>query len=142
MTHLFLESKLSHGYAQCKIVLTGDGVEVARLSGIATTATVERVLAGLRAGAGRAFCMQADRAVLTLGADYMEAAANARPMSGALVVDVGMLETMREYARRMARLGIVRKVFTSRVKALTWASEQAQLAVAQEQWERARCPSP
>lgn len=119
---------------------TGDGVELVRLSGIATAATVERVLAGLYAGAGRAFCMQVDRAVLTVGDDYMETTTNARPMSGALVVDVGMLETMRDYARRMARMGIVRKVFTSRVKALAWASEQARLAVAQEQWERARCP--
>lgn len=62
-------------------------------------------------------------------------------MSGALVVDVSVLEAMRGYARRMANLGIVRKIFTSREKAMAWASHQARLALAQEQWDSEHCPA-
>lgn len=138
------ELKVSNGHAQGSTVLTGDGVAVVSLCGLVTSAMIGRAMDDLVNGRceARAFCMQADRAVLTLGADYMESVAreDVPAMSGALVVDVGMLELMRSYAWRMAHLGIVRKVFISRAKAMAWAIDQARLAAAQERWEKARCP--
>ena len=137
--------EISHGYDFCRTLLTSDGVMVVGLSGLATAATVGRALRRATAGQGaRAFCLYADKSVLAVSADCTESIKpeDAPAMSGALVVDVGMVDLMRDYARRMARLGIIRKVFTSRAKALEWASDQARLAVAQEQWEKARRPAP
>jgi hypothetical protein len=126
-------------------LLTGEGVIVVTMRGLVTSQVLDGVMHDLRTTSrdqARAFCLHADTAVQAIGADYLDAVqpASLSTMSGALVVDVGMVELARSYARRLAHLGIVRKVFTSRVKAMAWASDQARLALAQARWEMADYP--
>jgi hypothetical protein len=126
-------------------LLTGEGVMVVTMRGLVTPMALDGVMHDLRTTSrdqARAFCLHADTAVLAISADYLDAVqpASLSTMSGALVVDVGMVEMARSYARRLAHLGIVRKVFTSRVKAMAWASDQARLALAQARWEMADYP--
>lgn len=144
-----IQSQMSSGFL-CKPgkgsnLLTGDGVMVVTMRGLVTPQALDGVMYDLRMTGrdqARAFCLHADTAVLAIGADYLDAVKPAllSRMSGALVVDVGMVELARSYARRMAHLGIVRKVFTSRVRAMAWASDQARLSLAQARWEKANCP--
>lgn len=144
MTPLLEAEKISTGYMKVNMMLTDSGVAVVGLSGLVTMAAAGHVMRDVMASQpASSFCIYADRAVLAVGADDLASiqGADVSAMSGALVVDVGMLEMMRDYARRMARLGIVRRVFTSRVKALAWATDQSRLAVAQARWEMAHCPS-
>lgn len=125
------------------MLLTPGGVVVAGLCGLVTRAGMDAIRAEISlAGAGeaRAFCLHADRAVMALGDAYLESIKTDTlpPISGALVVRSEMLAAWHSYARRLAHLGIVRKVFTSRESALTWATEQAAMAADQARWERVR----
>lgn len=138
------ESQNGWAQADASILLTECGVLVVGLRGLVTNCASEGISRRIRGRHEMAysFCVQADAAVLAFGADYLRGLDPAAlpVLSGALVVDPGMLAPMQEHARRMAYFGLVRKVFTSRVSAMAWATEQALLAAAQARWERAHCP--
>lgn len=126
--------------------LTDDKVLLIDLSGAVTRALAVSLPSHIGAvPRARAFVVRTDRALMMLGGQCLDAI---RPqdvrqtISGAIVVPECVLEMMQDYAARLARGGVVRRVFTDRVLALEWATQQAQLAVAQEQWETARHPQP
>jgi len=59
----------------------------------------------------------------------------------ALVVPADMAGFWRIYAAMMADAGIVRAVFTSTERALRWATEQAAVTKAEQQFRRRRSPA-
>lgn len=122
-----------------------EGVLVLDLRGVHTCASAcAALLLGLSVhNQAKAFCMLADRALLALGDDCLNAVRpeDFSPIHGAIVVSDALQEVMESHARHIARQGIVRAVFTSRDEALSWATGRARLAVAQAAWVEARCSS-
>lgn len=127
------------------ILLTENRVLKIDLTGLVTQAVIGAVVRNISASAyghAKAFVLRADSTLLALSEKCLESINidEVLSISGAFVVPEINFEVVQSYTARMARNGIVRKVFTCRVKALAWATQQAQMALAQEQWVKERRP--
>lgn len=136
----------SHNPKKRNIKLTPGGVLVVDVLGLVTDATACAVMGAMRVAAGggaRAFCINADKALIAMGPACLEAVdpRNLAPMPGCYVVSAEVFSMVRAHTQRMGRAGIVRETFTSLAKALEWSERQARIEAAQALWERARCPA-
>ncbi|MDB5253877.1 MAG: hypothetical protein JWP27_3046 [Flaviaesturariibacter sp.] len=132
------------GNFERNILLTPEGVLVVDLRGAITRTTITGVMRQLRESHARepakSFCVLADKALLVLGSRSLDVAGpgEALRLSGTLVVNEAAYPAVDVYAQRMARYGVLRVAFTSRVEGLAWATRQALMVTAQELWEKAR----
>lgn len=132
-----MEAQFTWRHDGARALMTLENEEVAVLSfGGPLTAGVAAALRGFAARAhAMAFVLDLRKALLALTLDqmgsYLEGVAvgDLLRQPGAIVARRDQVEILRQHARNVAQVGVLRVVFTEMAPALRWARQEAQLAM-------------